>query len=498
MLDSCRWWLVLLALCLLPQGARAGESILNIRLGLQPDATRIVLDLSEPTAYRVGLLASPPRLYIELPPAATPAALPLGRGLVQSLALTGGAGLVRVVVLLKGPVKVAKADLIFGTGDANSRRLVVDVAPASGLDFADALTAGPIDSNPPIVLSGGEGGAVPETPPAAAPSALAPPALAPPPAAVPPTPGLADNGVVLPMLRPGSAIAPAGGLPLLASQGSAGQGAVIQGTMSAGAATNAMSSALPVSPAALITPNNIPTLRPGGTAGPLPLIYLDPGHGGADPGTIGQDGVYEKTITLGMAKELQRQLLATGRYRVKMTRQGDQYVPLRLRFEMARRDHADMFISLHADSNPGSLSRGATVYTLSETASDAEAAALAAKENKADLIDGVDLSRQGTAVTSILIDLAQRETKNRSAAFAELLLHDMARVTRLQRNSHRYAGFAVLKAPDIPSVLIELGYLSDAQDEALLISPLHRTKLAGAMLRAIDGYYAEMASGSRS
>jgi N-acetylmuramoyl-L-alanine amidase len=288
------------------------------------------------------------------------------------------------------------------------------------------------------------------------------------------------------MLRPGSAIEPAMTPPAAPA--------------SQGALTTAMSSALPVTPAALIWPNAVPSLRPGtaGPSGPLRLIYLDPGHGGVDPGTIGGDGVYEKNITLAMAKELQRQLLATGRYRVKMTRQADQYVPLRLRFEMARRDHADMFISLHADSDPGSLSRGATVYTLSETASDAEAAALAAKENKADLIEGVDLSQQNTTVTSILIDLAQRETKNRSAAFAELLVHDMGQVALLQRNSHRYAGFAVLKAPDIPSVLIELGYLSDAQDEALLISPLHRTKLAGAMLRAIDGYYAETAGGSRS
>ncbi len=157
-----------------------------------------------------------------------------------------------------------------------------------------------------------------------------------------------------------------------------------------------------------------------------------------------------------------------------------------------------MFISLHADANPFYSARGATVYTLSENASDSEAEALAAKENKADLIDGVDLSQQNNTVTSILIDLAQRETKNRSAAFAELLVHDMGQVTLMLRNSHRFAGFAVLKAPDIPSVLIELGYLSDAQDEALLISPLHRTKLATAMLHAIDGYYTEMASGTRS
>jgi N-acetylmuramoyl-L-alanine amidase len=479
MLDSRRWWLVLLGLCLLSRGAWAGEAILNIRLGLQPEATRIVLDLSEPSAYRVGLLASPPRLYIELPLAAAPAALPHGRGLVRSLTLGGESGLIRIVADLKGPAKVVRADLIFGTGDAQSRRLVVDITPASGSDFAEALIAGPIDSSPPIVVGSSE-------PDSGSPAAAlsAPPTD---PAAVAPAPpSLADSAIVLPMLRPGSAIEP-GMTPPAAPA-------------SEGAVTTAMSAALPVTPAALVWPSAVPTLRPGaaGPSGPLPLIYLDPGHGGVDPGTIGQDGVYEKNVTLAMAKELQRQLLATGRYRVKMTRQADEYVPLRLRFEMARRDHADMFISMHADSDPGSLSRGATVYTLSETASDAEAAALAAKENKADLIDGVDLSQQNTTVTSILIDLAQRETKNRSAGFAELLVHDMGQVTLMQRNSHRYAGFAVLKAPDIPSVLIELGYLSDTQDEALLISPVHRTKLAGAMLCAIDGYYAEMAGGSRS
>ena len=480
MLDSRRWWLVLLGLCLLSRGAWAGEAILNIRLGLQPEATRIVLDLSEPSAYRVGLLASPPRLYVELPSAATPAGLPHGRGLVRSLALGGESGLTRIVADLKGPAKIIKADLIFGTGDAQSRRLVVDIAPAGGSDFAEALIAGPIDSSPPIVVGSAEA----ESGTAAA--AVVPAPQPDPAAAAPAPPSFAESATVLPMLKPGSAIEPAMTSPVAPAT----QGAV----------TTAMSSALPVTPAALLWPSAVPTLRPG-TAGPSglqPLIYIDPGHGGADPGTIGTDGVYEKNLTLAMAKELQRQLLATGRYRVKMTRQGDQYVPLRLRFGMARRDHADMFISLHADSDPGSLSRGATVYTLSETASDAEAAALAAKENKADLIEGVDLSQQNTTVTSILIDLAQRETKNRSAGFAELLVHDMGQVTLLQRNSHRYAGFAVLKAPDIPSVLIELGYLSDAQDEALLISPLHRTKLAGAMLRAIDGYYAEMAGGSRS
>jgi N-acetylmuramoyl-L-alanine amidase len=237
----------------------------------------------------------------------------------------------------------------------------------------------------------------------------------------------------------------------------------------------------------IASPPGVPILRP--TLGALPLVYIDPGHGGPDPGTIGRNGTYEKNVTLAVAQELQRQLLASGRYRVKLTRSSDQFVALRARFEMARIDHADIFISLHADSSFVGDARGASIYTLSETSSDAEAAALAAKENKADLIAGVDLSKQNVVVTSILIDLAQRETKNLSARFAELLVEKLGRVTLLLRNTHRYAGFAVLKAPDIPSVLIELGYLSDSQDEALLLSAAHRAKLAGAMLLAIDGYF---------
>ena len=486
MLDSRRCFLFLLALCLLSRGAWAEEAILQIRLGLHTDTTRIVLDLAEPTAYRVGLLASPNRVYIELPAAALPAAMPPGRGLVQGLTFSSDAGLLRLIAVLKGPVTVTKAGLIPGSGGALSRRLVVDVTPASGTDFAAALGNGPIDSNPPIVIGGAEAAGVPtvaQTPVAA------------------PAQGsllsVVDNSSVVPALRPGTVNKLSAGLGSSTYTAPSSTSAVLQASTTSSVVPLASSGSEAV--ATTLWPSTVPTLRPGSApAAALPLIYIDPGHGGPDPGTIGTTGTYEKDVTLAMAKELQRQLLATGRYRVKMTRDSDKFVALRPRFEMARRDHADMFISLHADANPFYSARGATVYTLSENASDSEAEALAAKENKADLIDGVDLSQQNNTVTSILIDLAQRETKNRSAAFAELLVHDMGQVTLMLRNSHRFAGFAVLKAPDIPSVLIELGYLSDAQDEALLISPLHRTKLATAMLHAIDGYYTEMASGTRS
>jgi N-acetylmuramoyl-L-alanine amidase len=167
------------------------------------------------------------------------------------------------------------------------------------------------------------------------------------------------------------------------------------------------------------------------------------------------------------------------------------FIQLRERVTRARAANADLFLSIHADTIGSAQTRGASIYTLSETASDAEAAALATRENRADIIAGVDLSVENKDVASILIDLAQRETMNRSAAFAHILVGELGRDIQLLPNRpHRFAGFAVLKAPDIPSVLLELGYLSNRQDEMLLGRPHHRAKIAAAVLRAIDDHFA--------
>jgi N-acetylmuramoyl-L-alanine amidase len=219
-----------------------------------------------------------------------------------------------------------------------------------------------------------------------------------------------------------------------------------------------------------------------------PLIVIDPGHGGIDPGALGAHTM-EKNITLAMGKQLQKALLATGRFRVALTRDKDIFIPLRDRFKIARDQGADLFISLHADSNPGSSARGASVYTLSDKASDAEAEALANKENKSDVIAGVDLSQESQTVSGILIDLAQRETINLSSRFASILVNDLKDDTIMLENSHRFAGFAVLKAPDVPSVLLEMGYISNDKDEKLLTSPAHQKVLAGSIARAIEDYF---------
>ena len=228
------------------------------------------------------------------------------------------------------------------------------------------------------------------------------------------------------------------------------------------------------------------------------IVVLDAGHGGIDPGTQGKSGLREKDIVLKMALELAAMLEATGRYRVVLTRDDDTFLRLRERVATARRAGGELFISIHADAHPLSTTRGTSVYTLSETASDAEAAALAEKENKADVIAGVDLSHENKEVANILIDLAQRETMNWSAIFARLLVEELGQRVTLLRRTHRFAGFAVLKAPDLPSVLVELGYLSNRDEERALNDRAHRARLAAGIVAAIDRYFAELTRLTRS
>lgn len=221
-----------------------------------------------------------------------------------------------------------------------------------------------------------------------------------------------------------------------------------------------------------------------------PLVILDAGHGGADPGAIGIGGAYEKYVTLAYSRHVKAALEKTGRYRVRLTRDGDRFIPLRRRVGFARESKGDVFLSLHADSAPRAGVRGLSVYSLSEQASDAEAAALASRENKADIIAGIDLSGASLDVADILIDLAQRETNNKSVQLADLLVSAMPERVRLLENPHRFAGFVVLKAPDIPSVLVEVGFLSNAHDEKLLDTREHRDLVAKGIITALDAFFA--------
>lgn len=236
-----------------------------------------------------------------------------------------------------------------------------------------------------------------------------------------------------------------------------------------------------------------PTISDAARQGSKPIVAIDPGHGGNDPGTMGVNGRAEKLISLSVAKKLKRQLERTGRFVPILTRDKDVYVKLRSRVDIARANKADLFVSLHADFIGDKSLKGGTIYTLSEDASDSEAAALAAKENKADIIAGIDLGVEREEVRDILIILAQRESKNFSVKFANMLITEMGGRRLVPKRPHRYAGFAVLKAPDIPSVLIEMGYLSNAKDAWRLASDKGQNEIVMSVADAIDVYFAQVA-----
>jgi N-acetylmuramoyl-L-alanine amidase len=232
-------------------------------------------------------------------------------------------------------------------------------------------------------------------------------------------------------------------------------------------------------------------------ADPRPLVVLDPGHGGLDSGTVAPTGDTEKTIVLDFAQQLRDKLEKTGKYRVAMTRTDDRFVPLADRVQLARSRQAALFLSIHADALPrrDSESRGASIYTLSETASDAEAGRLAEAENRADVIAGVDLSAEPDDVADILIDLAQRETKTFSANFAHALIRELKATSRLHKHPLKSAGFRVLKAPDVPSVLVELGYVSSSQDLKYLMSDAWRSRATDSIVQAVATFFATRLAG---
>jgi N-acetylmuramoyl-L-alanine amidase len=218
----------------------------------------------------------------------------------------------------------------------------------------------------------------------------------------------------------------------------------------------------------------------------LPLVVIDAGHGGHDPGAISpHGGQLEKDVTLAIAKSVRNEILKSGRVRVALTRDTDKFIVLQDRFQLARKLRADLFISIHADSAESPEATGGTVYTLSEVASDREAQRLAARENKANIINGVNLGGADANVSSILIDLTQRETMNVSADFAKLLFREAAPNMRIRGNSHRFASFIVFKAPDTPSALFETGYLSNEADVTFLASQSGQGKVARALANAI-------------
>ncbi len=434
---------VVLALGFAAGAVEAASSIVtDIRIGAAGKVTRIVFEFTERMSVRLFTLADPYRVVIDLPEVGwrlPPKPLPTSSGVYERLRYgLYKPGNSRVVLDLNVPARVANAALIAPNG-AYGHRLVVELTPTTPEIFAAQHKTGEIVIDAPVQSAG-------------APAAPAPPPAAP------------------KVERVAKAATPA---PEIAT------------TQPAPTPASARFELAPRKPA----------LRPNRERY---TVMLDPGHGGVDPGTIGVSGIYEKHITLAMARAISDALEKTGRFKVVMTRERDIFIRLRDRIQIAREAKADLFISIHADTIKDRDIRGPSVYTLSERASDKEAQALADKENKADLIAGIDLTGENADVTGILIDLAQRETMNQSARFAGMLVDQMKTRTKVLRNTHRFAGFAVLKAPDVPSVLLELGFLSNPSDERALRDRRYRARLADGVARAIEGYFTrvEQASGN--
>ena len=487
-----RFLLVTLLALVSPAGASAATDVVNIRLGVHPDHTRVVLDLSAPAKYHVEPQADPHQIVIALEDAGfrlSGGEPPAGRGLIKAIRLepaaTGTGG--RMILELTEPARVSLAQRLQAS-DGAPARIFLDLQSGGTDQIAAAINENPIlpavaeKPKPDPAPAKSENPILPATVDKSAPtSATSEPLMAANDAkadrmtaAVLPVQIASTEAVALPSSAEESAAHADWPLPPTKPEDSDVDGADMAGTQ-----------------VAVIT---VPAVSPAGkpvaaSDGHIPTIVLDPGHGGKDPGAIGAHGTMEKDVNLQMAKQLKAVLEATGRYKVVLTRTDDRLLPLRQRIDLARAANADLFISLHADHNERAEVRGASVYTLSETASDAEAAEVAARENKDGVITGVDLTTQSPIVSSILIDLAQRETKNLSARFASLLTDQLAERTLVLPDSHRFAGFVVLKALDMPSVLIELGYLSNVDDEAALSSKRHRRIVAKAIRDAIDGYF---------
>lgn len=224
-----------------------------------------------------------------------------------------------------------------------------------------------------------------------------------------------------------------------------------------------------------------------------PLVVIDPGHGGFDPGA-GLGEVKEKAVALAIAQEVRERLVAAGGIRVAMTREDDRFVPLSARPNIARQLGADLFVSIHADSAEAEGARGASVYVLSESGSSDAAARFAARENKADTVNGVNLSQTSDSVGAILLDLSQREAQGGSIELARLVLRELRGKLPLHRDGLEAASLAVLKAPDVPSILFETGYISNVDDATYLASHEGRATIADAAARAIRAYLARAAS----
>ncbi|QQG36674.1 MAG: N-acetylmuramoyl-L-alanine amidase [Micavibrio aeruginosavorus] len=453
-------------------------SVNDIRFGSHPDKIRMVLELSDIQPFRVQTARNPWQMIIDMPDFEWHAAnigRPQGATITSIRQGALQAGISRIVIDFQHPVVIASA-FILPRDAANNKpdRLVIDfkrsdeaVFNAQGGKTFGKLQVPPFENAAAVQ----QNSAHPTARPQMTATESNPSHTLPGPITIParkPLPPVADNSSAIPL----------------------------ETTLETASAT----------PQVVDVGTPVPQRKPEAYApdkslhksGEKPVIVIDPGHGGVDPGALGANGVYEKQITLGMAKALKEELERTGRYKVVLTREKDTYLKLYKRVDFARQHNADLFISLHADSIGKANVQGASVYTLSEKASDEQTALLADRENRADLIAGLDLNTSDEQVATILVDLTMRDTMNQSKFFANKLVDHLDNNIKMLENPHRYAGFAVLKAPDIPSVLIEMGFMSNPREAEQLAKPEYRRTLARALVTGIDAYFNKLHQMQRS
>jgi N-acetylmuramoyl-L-alanine amidase len=412
----------------------------DARLAGDGKQTRFVLDLDKTITFRAFTLADPYRVVVDVPQ--IDFRLPIGagatgRGLITAfrygLVMPGGS---RIVIDLTGPARIANTYML-DAANGQPPRLVLEFEQVDQATFTQSLGT---ESRPELRPT------IANNPPASGPAAVPQVVVTPQAVVTPPQVAVAPQAAVTP---------PAA-----------------------------------VTPQAAAAPKPLP--KPAAPPDARPVVVIDPGHGGIDNGTQSGDET-EKDLVLGFGMALRDRLEKSGKYRVVMTRTDDTFIPLGDRVRIAHDQSAALFVSIHADALPRGEgdAQGATIYTLSDKASDAEAERLAEAENRADAIGGVNLTEEPTEVADILIDLARRETRTFSNRFARLLMSDMKSTVRMHKHPLKSAGFKVLKAPDVPSVLVELGYVSNKSDLEHLVSETWRDRTVGAMAQAIDLFLAK-------
>jgi len=429
--------------------ASSAATIRSVAFEPAGETVRVVVDFDEAfPAPSTFALDGPRRLVVDLPESKTDTKSFEGQGLAaQARTAQFSADRARIVIDLASPATLEGAS-------AADNRLTLTLRPSEASAFGKLVAKGRTKLPGSEIVATAQADKLPapaEKPPASAEKAATP----------------ADRPPVQTAAKPGRPERPAveKALPVKAE---------------AKAPTQMAAVAKP-RPAPVRTP-----VRPGNR----PLVVLDAGHGGHDVGAIGVwEQRREKDATLAIAHAIRRELESTGRFRVLMTRSDDRFLPLGQRVAIAQRAKADLFISVHADSAPVPEARGATVYTLSEVASDREAARLAAKENRSDVLAGFHVPVDNIDVADILIDLAQRETMNVSAGFAATLQREMGDKVRFRSYGHRFAGFRVLKAPDVPSVLLETGYMSNEDDARYLFSEAGQKAIAEGVREAVEAHF---------